>query len=109
MIMQLYGASRTESSQMSARTNQSSQMLNSSELLLYTDFPPEQANFCQKQKELGAPFKPKSAPLSTAGLDLLFFSDGSCRYVNTLSLTTTTTTDAKKPDTNHRFFRTEKD
>ena len=108
--MHLYGASCTESSQMIARTNQSSQMLNSSELLLYTGFPPGQADFsCQKQKELGAPFKPKSAPLSTAGLDLLFFSDGSCGYVNTLSLTTTTTTDAKKPDTNHRFFRTEKD
>lgn len=36
------------------------------------------------------------------------FSNGSCGYVNTLSLSPTATTDAKKSDTNHRFSEQKK-
>ena len=59
---------------MSARMNQSSQMLNSSKLPLYTDFPLGQADFsCQKQRELRTPFKPKSGPPKYSGAGPFIF------------------------------------
>ena len=59
---------------MGARTNQSSQTLNSAELPFHTDFPQGWADLSSpRPREQGASFKPESAPLRAAGLDLLFF------------------------------------
>lgn len=88
---------------------QSSQMLTPSVLPPHLDLPRGRTNlFSCRQRELGSSFKPRSTPwVQWAGP--FAFSDGSCGYGNTLSLSSTATTDANKSDGNHRFFRTEKD